>query len=433
MTAAETFASWGLGLRLEDVPPEVRHAARRHILDGVGCSIAAVRTGAAPYAHALVPATDDVVTEAPPTTVEMAAFANGVLVHALDFDDTHGGSLVHATAAVMPAAFAVGEAVGASGSEVLEAVIAGYEVVTRLGAAVTHGFHARGFHATSVCGVFASALVSARLLGLDERETVNALGIAGSAAAGSLEFLNTGSATKVLHPGMAAMNGVVAARLALAGAEGPATIFEGEHGLYRSYLGVDVDPEALTEGLGERWETTRITIKPYPACQLSHASLDAVRTVDAFEPDEVERITFAVPEGVSSIVCGKPAPRTAYEGKFSLEYCAAALIVTGELTIASFEPEMLEDREVLELAARILWQDRPFDGAPADAPGIVQVRLKNGAVLDGRVATSRGGPEDPLSDEELRAKFLANGGSRALADALGRLEEQVSLAEVLAA
>jgi 2-methylcitrate dehydratase PrpD len=424
MTAAETFATWALGLRLDDVPGDVAHAASRHLLDGLGCAIAAVRTGAAPFATALAPAAG--------APVEMAAFANGVLVHALDYDDTHAGALVHATAAVLPAAFAVGEAAGSSGAEVLCAAITGYEVVIRLGAAVTHGFHARGFHATSVCGVFGAALVASRLLGLSERATVNALGIAGSAAAGSLEFLNTGSSTKQLHPGFSAMNGVAAARLAHAGAEGPDTIFEGPHGLYRSYLGVDVDPAALTEGLGRRWETTRITIKPYPACQLSHASLDALRACGAFEPADVERITFAVPDGVSTIVCGKPVPRTPYEGKFSLEYCAGALLADGDLTVASFEPEALERADVLGLAARVLWSDRPFDGAPADAPGICEVKLRDDTVMRGEVAKSRGGPDAPLSDDEVRAKFSANGGADALADDLLSLVEQPSIAQVLA-
>jgi len=225
-TAAETFAGWALALVTEDIPREVRHAACRHLLDGVGCAIAGHRTGAAPYATALLDGLDEatVIGSGERASVPNAALANGILAHALDFDDTHAGALVHPTAAVLPTAFAIGEGTGASGAEVLVAAIAGYEVVNRLGAAVTHGFHKRGYHATSVCGVFASALIASRLLGLDVARTVNALGIAGSAAAGSLEFLNTGSATKQLHPGLAALNGIVAARLAAAGAEGPASM-----------------------------------------------------------------------------------------------------------------------------------------------------------------------------------------------------------------
>jgi 2-methylcitrate dehydratase PrpD len=432
VTASETFAEWALSLRADDIPAEVRHAAKRHLLDGLGCAIAAHRSGAAPYATALVDGVDEatVIGSGARASVPRAALANGILVHALDFDDTHTGALVHSTASSLPAAFAVGEATGASGAHVLAATIAGCEMTSRLGAAVTHGFHERGFHATSVCGVFASALIASKLLGLDPATTANALGIAGSAAAGSLEFLNTGSSTKQLHPGFAAMNGIVAARLAKAGADGPATIFEGPHGLFRSYIGVEVDPDALTEGLGDRWETTQITIKPYPACQLSHASLDAL-AASGVTADAVETVTFELTPGVSSIVAGKPEPRTPYEGKFSLEYCAAALLLDGELGISSFEPAALGRVDVLALAARIAWRPRAFEGPPAEAPGICEIRLKDGTVLRGEVSKSRGGPDAPLSDDELLAKFRANGGTDAAANAVLSLDSRASLDEVL--
>lgn len=434
MTAAETFAAWALALSLDDVPRDVVHAAKRHLLDGVGCAIAAAQAREADYAIALGVGADFEATVLGTDTYDtepFAALSNGVLVHALDFDDTHTGALVHATAAVLPAAFAVGERRRSSGREILTAAIAGYETVIRLGAAVTHGFHARGFHATSVCGVFAAALVSARLLGLGEEQIVSALGIAGSTAAGSLEFLETGSSTKQLHPGLAALNGITAARLARLGAQGPATIFEGKHGLYRSYLGVEIDPGSLTADLGTRWETTQITIKPYPCCQLSHASLDALRAAGAADPAEVETVMFAVPPGVSSIVCGKHEPRSPYEAKFSLEYCAASLLLDGDLTVSTFEPARLSRPDVLALARRVAWTHRPFDGAPADAPGMAEVHLRDGTVLRGEVAKSRGGPDAPLSDDELLAKFRGNGGTDAMAAKLLALEEQSSLREVL--
>jgi 2-methylcitrate dehydratase PrpD len=431
VTAAATFAAWALDLRAADIPADVRHAAKRHILDGFGCAIAAHRTGAAPYATALVDGADEatVIGSGARASVPRAALANGILIHALDYDDTHTGALVHSTAASLPAAMAVGEAAKATGADLLAAVIAGYEVTSRLGSAVTHGFHERGFHATSVTGVFASALIASKLLGSDRATTVSALGIAGSAAAGSLEFLNTGSSTKQLHPGFAAMNGIVAARLAKAGADGPATIFEGPHGLFRSYLGVDVDPDALTAGLGERWESTQITIKPYPACQLSHASLDAI-VASGVAADAVDAITFELADGVSSIVADKPEPRTPYEGKFSLEYCAAALLIDGELGVGSFEPSALERADVRALAARIAWKPRPFDGPPAEAPGICEIRLKDGTVLRGEVSKSRGGPDAPLSDDELLSKFRSNGGTDAAANSVFSLDSRTSVDEV---
>lgn len=449
MTAAETFAAWALDLDAASIPGEVRRAASRHLLDGVGVAVAAARHGdAAPAVEVASRGTEPqeatIIGSARKAPAPMAALANGVLVHALDYDDTHAESLVHPTAAVLPAALAVGEETGARGADLLAACVAGYEVVIRLGAAVEHGFHARGFHPTSVCGVFASALVAAKLMGLGVRETVGALGIAGSQASGSLEFLNAGTATKPLHPGLSGMSGVLAARLAAAGADGPASIFEGSYGLFRSFLGVTVEPSRLTAGLGERWETTRITIKPYPACQLSHASLDALQSVrqKISDVNEIERITFELPRGTVDIVCepakSKQRPRTPYEGKFSLPYCAATLLIDGHVTIDSFEPDRLRREEILSVAARVGYREVAFAGPPADAPGVVDVGLAGGEILTGRVEESRGGPSNPLTDDELLAKFFSNCGGRfpsseAVADALLDIESLPSVGSVLAA
>lgn len=420
MTVARDLARWALDLRLDDVPVEVRHAACRHLLDGFGTALAAARMQTARAAFIVA---DECRTADGPHVIghelrapaPMTALANGALVHGLDFDDTHAGALVHATAAVLPSAFAVGEEVGASGADVLAAAIVGYETVIRLGAAAPHAFHERGLHATSVCGVFAAAIVTARLMGAGVDAAVNALGIAGSQAAGSLEFLHTGSSTKQLHPGLASMNGIFAARLAAYGADGPSSIFEGEYGLYRVLAGIAVDPEHITGSLGRAWETTRITIKPYPACQLSHASLDAARALDLKAAD-IESLTFELPPGSIPIVCepfaAKRKPRTPYEGKFSLPYCAATLLTDGELGVDSFDGDKLARVDVLDLAARIGHRARAFEGAPADAPGIVEARARDGRVLRAEVECSSGGPRAPLSDAALIAKFSANAGAR---------------------
>ncbi|HEX9776359.1 MAG TPA: MmgE/PrpD family protein [Actinomycetota bacterium] len=412
MTIAQDLAAWGLGSI--DAPAEVRRAAARHLIDGYGCALAAARRGdmRAAVRLAVADAGDDagVIGSDARAAAPVAALANGALVHALDYDDTHTEALVHATAAVLPTVLAVGEETGASHEAMLGAAIAGYEVVIALGSAVRHGFHARGFHATSVCGVFASALIAARLYGLRESRAVDALGIAGSMAAGSLEFLSTGSSTKQLHPGIAGMNGITAARLAGAGAEGPASIIEGEHGLFRLYAGATV--ESLSP-LGSTWETTRITIKPYPACQLSHASLDALLAAGV-PADDVASLTFELPADSIAIVCEpaevKRAPRTPYEGKFSLPYCAAALLLDGGLTLESFDPAALARAGVLQLAEGVSARPRLFDGAPADAPGIVEARMLDGQIVRAEVPTSRGGPSHPLTDDELLTKFEANAG-----------------------
>src|SRR5215469_5224907 len=439
MTASRQLAGWTLGLEPGDVPAAVRAAAGRHVLDALGCALGARRSGEAEpalrVAERLAGPPEATIIGGPRTGAAAAALANGALVHALDFDDTHAGSLVHATAAVLPAALAAAEEAGASGADLLLAVVAGIEVVTRLGAAAPHAFHARGFHATSICGTFASALVCARLSGLAEDAAVDALGIAGSFAAGSLEFLADGSSTKQLHPGWAAHSGLVAARLAAAGASGPETILEGESGLYRSYLGRSLDPAQLTEGLGRRWETARLTIKPYPACQLSHASLDALRAVRVAAGD-VAGIRFRLPEEAAGIVCrpepAKVRPRSPYEAKFSLPWCAAALLLDGALGTGSFAPDRIERPEVLALAARV--SHEAYDpGVPAaGAGGWVEVTLRDGTRLTGEVPTSRGGPENPFSEAEVLEKFRLNAGPghEQVVDAVLRLESLASVAEL---
>lgn len=462
MTAAEQLASWSIGLHAGDVPPSARAAARRHLLDGLGNALAGIRLDVAGFALEVAPRLGPGPVPVPGLeaglTSHAAAFALGTAMHAHDFDDTHSDALVHPTAVVGSTALAVGHEVGASGEETLTALVVGHEVMLRLGATVTHGFHARGFHATSVCGVFAAAVVAARLRGADVATTVAALGIAGSQASGSLEFLASPASTKQLHPGWAAMAGILATDLARAGATGPSTILEGTSGLYRAYADRDVEPSRIVDGLSERWEVERITIKPYPACQLSHASLDAIEGalgsagLTAVAPEDVVAIEVDLPEDSMPIVGGplveKMRPRTPYEAKFSLPWCIAARLVDGGVGLDTFDPSSIARAEVGDLAGRVNVIATAFGGPPAAAPGSVRVRMSDGRVLVGHVASSRGTPASPLDDVALRAKFDANVGLVAsrgaggvvaeedvdgLADAVGRLGEGCGPGEVLLA
>ncbi|HET6154111.1 MAG TPA: MmgE/PrpD family protein [Marmoricola sp.] len=431
------------------VPDDVRAAALRHLLDGVGTAIGGVRSGTAQPAVDVAiglggPGEATVLGTATRVSAPAAALANGTLVHALDFDDTHAGGLVHATAVVLPAAFAVGQQVGASGRQVLEAAVVGYEAVTRIASAAPHGFHARGLHATAVAGVFSSALVAARLCGLDAATAAHALGIAGSQAGGLLAFLGTGATTKQLHPGLASQSGIIAARLAAAGATGPEWVFEGRNGLYEALATGEVDTTVVLAGLGETWETTRIGIKPYPACQLSHATLDAVRDARAirgFTADEVVSIDAVVHPDSAPTVCPDDRdlahPSSGYAAKFSLPWSVAALVVDGELGVAQFEPDSVARPDVADLATRVHWT-LAGTGHAADAPGSVRVTLSDGTVVEGAVERSAGGPSDPLTDDQLVAKFNGNAGPGAdqvveLVRALDALDSLEPLLDAIAA
>jgi 2-methylcitrate dehydratase PrpD len=209
-----------------------------------------------------------------------AVLANASFVHGLDFDDTHTESITHASACVVPAALAAGEKQHADGKSVLTAAVAGYETMTRIGLASPGGFHKHGYHATPICGTFAAGVIAGKLMGLSKEALTNLLGICGSQAAGLQAFLDDGSWTKRLHAGWAAHSGVVAAQLALRGFIGPKTVIEGRYGLLASHFGPgEFDSERILHNLGEVWESNRISLKPYPVCHFSHASMDSARAL----------------------------------------------------------------------------------------------------------------------------------------------------------
>lgn len=418
---APELAAWATGeVR---VPPAVSDVAVRHLLDGLGNALAAYRTGAAAaaleVAHGLGgPPEATVLGGTDRIGAPAAALANGTLVHALDFDDTHAGGLVHATSVVLPAALAVGEQVGATGAQVLTAAVVGYETACRVAAAAPFGFHERGLHATMVAGTFSSALVAARLLGLDAATATHALGIAGSQSGGLLAFLGTGASTKQLHPGFASHAGVLAARLAAAGATGPETVFDGPHGVYDALATGEVDAEGIVRDLGESWETTRIGIKPYPACQLSHATMAAAAEAIAgagVRPTDVASVHALVHPDSASVVCAGgrdlARPGSPYAAKFSLPWSVSAMILDGSVTTASYAEDQISRPEVSALAASVTWDLMEEPGTvAADAPGDVELTLRDGSVVRGHVDRSPGGGSAPLSREALLAKLAGNLG-----------------------
>jgi 2-methylcitrate dehydratase PrpD len=273
---------------------------------------------------------------------------------------------------------------------------------------------------------------------------VAALGIAGSASGGLLEFLNTGSATKQLHPGTASLNGILAARLAAAGASGPATVLEGEHGLWAALSDRAADPAVVTDGLGSRWEVERITIKPYPACQLMHVTLDAVATAvdgQAVAASDVVSVTADVHPDSAAIVCepaaDKVTPRSVYDAKFSLPWSVAALLMDGAIGVDTYSTTSIARPQVADLAGRVRTVLTAGDGVAADAAGRVRVALADGRTLTGEVPRSAGGPDAPLSDAALAEKFDGNvgGGSTAVAlrDAVRGLRGAANLTALITA
>lgn len=446
MTAAAVLAEWIHETEPADLPPQVQHAAGRHLLDGAGVTIAAARLAAGTpgwtVAHSLGgPPQARALTGCEALSAPAAAMATAMLEHALDFDDTHAGGLVHPTVTVLPAAFAVGQEQSATGAQVLAAAGIGLETVCRLGAVSPHGFHARGLHATGVAGPLAAAVTAGRLMGLPAARLVDALGIAGSSAGGLLEFLDSAADTKSLHPGSAAFSGVVAARLAAAGASGPPSVLEGKRGVYATLSERAADLGVLTDDLGVRWETTRIGIKPYPSCQLMHVTLDAVSAAVAevaVDPADIVDIEVHVHPDSSPFVCGDHTgtapPRSTYDAKFDLPWSVAALLHDGAITIDTYTPQSITRPAVAATAKSVRVLPAPTDGPAAAAPGRAVLTLRDGRISTGEVPGSKGTPEVPMTDAEVLAKFTGNcaGHARAgeLADRILNLSAEADLTVV---
>ena len=294
-----TLAAYVAGLKFEDIPPEVRERAKALTLDFLGSAIRARRDAESTPSLFKTLETlaldgrgeSTVFGDTRTWTPAIAALLNGALGHSLDFDDTHADSSLHASAPVVPAAFAVGELVGASGREVLTAIVAGYEVCCRLGNALDPTSHyARGFHPTATAGTYGAAAAAGKLFGLSETQLIAAFGVSGSQAAGSLQFLVNGAWNKRYQVGAAAMNGVVAATLARQGFVGATESVEGKHGLLVGYTD-HADAAKAVAGLGRTYETLKIGVKPYPSCRYTHAALDAIiamRREHNLTPDQIK-------------------------------------------------------------------------------------------------------------------------------------------------
>jgi len=444
-TAAERFASFALELELDAVPDDVVEAAKLHVLDVIGCGLAAHGLGIAGEGRQ---AMAELGGEPDSSVIGLdrglpapnAAFANAMLCHGLDFDDTHSDSVSHVSTVVVPAAAALAEARGATGRELLTAVIAGNEIITRIGMATPGAFHARGFHPTAICGIFGATAAAARLSGLSVADTASALGIAGSMASGLFAYLDDATATKPIHPAWAAHGALVAARLASLGAEGPPGVLEGRFGLYHAFVDTRIDLEPQLADLGERWETPRIAFKAFPACHFIHGSLGATASLGEVDPDEVEDVLVTVPEAGVSLVLepaeSKIAPRTDYEGKFSLQYSTAAMLVHGSVGLNTYTPEALADERVLDLTRKVRYETKEYESYPAAFPGGVRIALKDGSTLEADFPYQLGAPENPMSADQVRAKFrenaaLADGSFEALEEAVLELEARDDVHAVL--
>jgi len=420
---SETLAGFAHGLTPGAIPQQVRERARHLMLDATGIAYASSRYE---FAHKALTAIAGLGGEGSVPVIGLparlpprdAALINGILVHGLDFDDTHSGGVIHATASMWPTVLATSYMRGASGADLVTAYIAGVEAATRLAAVGSGPFHQVGFHPTGLIGIFGCTLAAGTLMGLSPQALVMGQGIALSMAAGSMEFLEDGAWTKRMHPGWAAQSGITAAALARQGFVGPSRAYEGRFGLFNAYLQEGIESERwgrATAGLGEVWETMVVAVKPLPACHFTHACSDAAIALmkkHKFGIGEIERIKALVPAEVVKTVCepeaNKRRPANAYDAQFSIPYLVAASLVRGRFTLAELEPEVLADETILHLCSLVDYDIDARSTFPRHYTGEVQISLKDGRALVHREAMNRGCADRPLSNADIVDKFTGN-------------------------
>src|SRR4051795_13036553 len=348
-------------------------------------------------------------------TASGASFVNGTAAHGEDFDDTFEGGPVHAGAVVVPAVLAACEKHNPDGGMALIGIAVGCEVLCRLSVVVPKAVHKAGFHPTAVFGAMGAAAGVGAALGLNARQIVDALGIAGSMAGGIIEYLAEGAWTKRLHAGWAAQSGIRAAQLAGAGFVGPRTVFEGVHGLFHGFAHTtEGDYDALTGDFGTRWVTDTLAFKPYPCGTMAQPYIDCARRLASrgIKPEDVTEIVCEVAEGTVhrlwAPLADKQRPRNGYAAKFATPYLLATGFVHGGVGLGAFTENAIRDAKVLALAAKVKFVIDPQNPYPNNYTGHIRATLNDGSVVEERQAWLRGGAQEPLTKQDVIDKFLLN-------------------------
>jgi 2-methylcitrate dehydratase PrpD len=407
-------------LKLADVPQAVVAKAKLVFLDTLGIALASstMDFGAmvTNVARKLGGGNDSLlIGTSSRVAAANAVIANGTLAHGLDYDDTLEEAVVHTGSCAWMTALAVGEEVKASGKGVLEAAIAGTEVLCKIGLVAPGKFHARGFHPTAICSTFGAAAAAGKLYGLNSNQWVDALGLCGSQSSGIIEYLADGTWTKRIHPGWSAHGGVIACLLAQEGFRGPAKVFEGTHGFFNAFGGKNEFRFEKILELGKEWEIPRLTFKSYPCGSISHPYMDCalkIKQKHSPVPEQIAEVVCRTAEGpvhrLWEPLADKQKPMSSYGAKFSLPYSLAVMLIRGKAGLDEFNDETIHDSKILELAAKIRYELDPTIDYPRHFSGHVKVKMNDGKVFEENQPHPRGGFEDPLPPAEIVAKFRAN-------------------------
>ena len=440
MHVVERFAAWAARSRAAPLAPEVLHHAKRAVIDLHAAMLSgAVSPPATLLEQALAEELDRGAARLAlgrQATVRAAALINGAAAHTTEVDDIYRDGIYHPGAPTIPAALALAQARGATGAQFLRAVVVGYEISTRIGAAMGRA-HYRYWHNTGTIGCFGACAAAAELLQLDAARFAHALATVTTFSAGLQQSFRMDSMSKPLHAGRAAEAGITAALAAQEGVTGSLDVIEGEAGYGRAMSdGPDWDRALAT--LGREFHVTRMTFKNHTCCGHTFAAIDGALALKAkmgLGADDIQRVRVGTYKAALD-VAGYDEPRTAAEGRFSLKYVVATALTHGSVRFAAFEPERLRDAGTLELMRRVdVAVDPQLDAAfPAQRAARVAIEARDGRREEFYQPTRIGDPDAPLSDAQLDAKYLelaapvlGEAKARALLGRLWRMEALESL------
>lgn len=419
-TISEQIANFALSLRFSDIPDNVLQHGKMLLTDTFGVAMSCQK-----MAHAL--AVRKTVMEVgsakqcmlwgtgDQASVADAILYNASLIHGADYDDTHVGGIVHPSAAVVSTAISVGELTGATGIQMFEAIVVGWEVIVRLALAAKGRFHDVGFHGTGIVSSFAAACVAAKLMGDSKSTLVNALGICGSQAAALQAFLGDGTWVKKLHPGWGGHSALYALSLARNGFTGPAKVFEDKFGLWMTHCGgIDGLTEAFSD-LGTVWHTPEITVKMYPVCHMTHSFIDCMiesMQKHHFSASDIQTAECRIEHRCYPIVCtpreAKTRPNTDYMMRFSLPYVVAMAAIKHRVSPWEVDLKYASDPEVCALMDKIQCVDDDAKRNPGYFPGWLKVTLKDGRTFVEDQRYEMGTVQNPLNMQAVTEKFNNN-------------------------
>jgi 2-methylcitrate dehydratase PrpD len=343
-----------------------------------------------------------------------AALANGTSSHAIEMDDVNNESSLHPGVVVFPAALGTSEMLGSDGKSFIEAVVLGYEVVIRLGKALgPENTYRRGFHPTALCGTFGSSVAASKIMGLKEERMVSAMGIAGSQAAGSMEYLAQGAWTKRFHAGWAAHSGMIAAQLARKGFQGPTSIIEGRDGFLHAYSnGADVSK--VLGGIGSGFEILRTSVKPHACCRYMQPPIDGVLKIvgeNDLRPDQVEKVRLGILRAGAPLIAepieNKYRPQSIVEAQFSMPFGAAVAVLYRKAGLGEFHLSKINSEEVKRMMRQVeCVVDPDLDKTfPKQWCATAEIFTKDGKRYFTKIEYPKGDPENPLSWDEVIEKF----------------------------